>query len=279
MPGYFKKAPLVYVTAQFSCSRFPELNSSEQESLHKAMVNIGLPDRQTSEVSQVALNVSQASFQTEHSRILRQGFFSADKHRCFVITPASIEYRVSDYFKFGEFCRQLSGVLEALFQAVPAYKKSALKETILNYSDTIVPKQGRKLSDYFKEASILPLSFLSEYEGDLQQAGQTQATRIVKPDLRIAVSLEQLPVQNQQIQRWLPQQMVEPDQVLSMPLKIHPEFAQPNSRFYGILLTQGGKLINKTFTETSISNALNEIHEEIKHTFNGLLNHDVCNLD
>jgi len=279
MPGYFKKAPLTYVIAKFSCSRFPELDSQEKEQIRRAMINIGYPDYQVSEGEKVDFNMSDGDIEAKQSKILRAGFFSADRKRCLLLTPDSIEYRVSDYLNFEGFCDQLDDVLKAIFSAIPEYTKAAFKEAILSYSDTIIPEKERSISNYFKEDSILPLNFLQEYDNDVQQVGQTQATRIVRPNLRLNISLEQIPVINKQINRWLPQQVMELDQKLSMPLNIFRDPSNIDAKYYGILLLQGGRIVNKTIEQTDIIDIFSEIRHELKMTFSGLINKDVCEED
>lgn len=287
MPGRFEKAPLVYVTALIRTSSRPEFKADEWTDFQQSMIRAGLKDIKTGINHEINFSATAASQdgsppQPTMSKKTRYGFFSSDRHECLLLGPDYLEFRVSNYTKFHAFRDRLIDILEAAKKSVDIIGELDAQEIVLTYCDVIVPAYGRPLEKYFKvEEAILPLNFLSHNTEDSWQAGQVQATRVVTPKKKITIFLEQVPVDgNKKVGKWLPNNMIEPDSTMGMPLKIRPEWAEElEFPHFALLSTQASMLTQIPIKELSSSNALGELHELTRDTFNDIIHQSNCRQD
>jgi len=288
MPGRFKKAPLIYVTARIRTTPLPQLSSDQTAIVQQAMMKCGLVVSETSQsqvldITQVA-TISSSDQKIETSQLTtsvqRHGFFNVGRTECLILAHDTIEWRASTYSKYGTFAHSFEKAIQALLNAVDVFGCLVTQEFILSYADVIAPKQGRSLNEYFKASDkILPLSFLDKDTNDVQQVGLVQITRVTAPKEKISVSLEQLPVKERKIQKYLPEALRELDNNFSMPLHPQKEWSDLDSNDYGLLMTQAGLLKNTTLKELEFSSTFKRLHNLTSDTFRLLINRPVCNED
>jgi len=288
MPGRFKKAPLVYVTARIRTTSLPQLSSDQTAMAQQAMMKCGLvvsekSQSQVFDITQLAtISSNDQKIDTRQltTSVQRQGFFTTDRTECLILGHDSIEWRASTYTKYNAFARSFEKAIQALLNAVDVFGCLVTQEFILSYADVIAPKQGRSLNEYFRTSDkILPLSFLDKDTNDVQQVGLVQITRVTAPKEKISISLEQLPVKERKVQKYLPEALREPDNNFSMPLHSQKEWSNLDSDDYGLLMTQAGLLKNTTFNELEFSSTFKRLHNLTSDTFRSLINPQVCNED
>ena len=283
MDGYFKKAPLLYVTATIRTSEIPGFGDNKFENeLLEAMIVQGLPIKEDSRISTVKLQLNHDNTSTEKKDYPRRGFLSTDRQQCLVLSADGvIEYRDTNYHKFNRFLPRMMGLIEALCAVKPAYTNLAVHEILLNYSDTIVPHSGRTLQDYLKPTSLLPLNNIIAEDGgnDVQQSGMAAFNRVITPNLMLSVSMEQVPLSGGKVSQWLPKDLIEVDPRLSMPITIKGPTENADATHYGLLSTKGAHRINRSLKDAGIAGVLDLLHSKINGTFESLLNWEICRLD
>lgn len=289
MSGRFKKAPLVYVTARIATTTLPTLSTDQKAMIQQAMVKCGLvlsvaSKGQSLNVDKL-ISANQEETNTDQQQLvtplLREGFFSNDRTRCIIFEQDAIEWRAVDYTKYNIFIEEFQNILNTITEVVDAYGHIVTKEFILSYSDVIVPSNSRDLGDYFNNSdAILPLKMTVDHENDLEQVGQINVTRIIKPKEKIHISFEQLPVVNNKISKFLSAGMLEIDRDMSMPLNLQEEWKNiKDIKHYGLLMTQAGMLYESKLSTLSLEDTFGELHKLTRETFRSLLNRDVCNAD
>lgn len=288
MPGQYKKAPLVYVTARIRTTPIPNLSPDQVTLIQQVMVKNGLVIPVTSQGKSVNINplatMNPADLGTtpaiNFQNITRYGFLAFDRTQCLVIDADGIEWRASQYTKYENFVQSFTKILDALIETVDVFGFIHTQELVLSYADLITPMMGRSLGDYFKNAdAILPLSFLKDKKQDVRQMGQIQVVRIIKPTQKITISLEQLPVLDKKVHKYLPAEMIEPDNALSMPILLREESKYIEATSYGLLMTQAGLLENFPLKTFNIDNEFKALHKLTSDTFKSLLNEEICNQD
>tara|TARA_R110001592_G_scaffold316495_1_gene592984 strand:+ start:1823 stop:2710 length:888 start_codon:yes stop_codon:yes gene_type:complete len=284
MSGRYAKAPLIYMTAKIKTTPLPNLTSDQWALIEQLMVKNGLPEKVTSKVKEISFNASNESSQEESpvstSYVNRHGFFSADRSNALIIEKDGIEWRTSSYIRYAFVCEKFQQILEALCEQISAYQFVPTQELSLSYVDLIAPIGNRTLSEYFSNSDkILPLSAITGSEKDLQNFGLLQINRIVEPNKRIFISLDQLPVIEGRPSRFLPQNMMEPDNKLSMPLKLRDEWSNILLNHYALLTTQAALLTNTSLKDLKFQDACKPIHSLTRETFKGLINKEVCDID
>jgi len=288
MPGRFKKAPLVYVTARIATTPLPTLSADQKAMIQQAMVKCGLVLSEVSKgqslnfdklinVAQEETNIDQQQLVTP---LLRQGFFSNDRTKCVIFEQDAIEWRAVDYTKYNVFVDEFQNILKTIIDVVDVYGHVITKEFTLSYSDIIVPSNNHHLGDYFTNSeAMLPLTMTSSHQNDLEQVGQINVTRITEPKKKIQISFEQLLAGNK-LRKYLSEAMLEPDQAMSMPIKLREEWKNlENIKYYGLLMTQAGMLNESELSKLSFSDTFGELHELTRETFRSLINRDVCDVD
>lgn len=283
MSGRYAKAPLVYMTARIKTASLPNLTGDQWATVEQAMVTHGLPERVSGEVREVRFTVSadgnQDPTSTTHT-VSRYGFFSADRSYSLILDQDGIEWRTSSYSRYADLCQKVQTTLGALCEAVEAYKLIPVQELTLSYVDFIAPSAGRSLSDYFEGgANILPLGMLRGVEDDLQNFSHVQINRIVAPDKRIFISLEELATIEHKPIRFLPQTMMEPDDGFTMPLNLRDEWKTIPSDHYALLTTQAALLASTQLKDLNFQGMCDPIHQLTRETFKDLINKKVCDID
>lgn len=292
MPGQYRKPPLIYVTATIHTVEIPELDSNGDRELHHAMVRAGLTERRQSTTSGYNLEErsraaqGNTSLQSVRKELIRKGFFNADQSESLILDPNYLEYRVTKYEKYQTFIDRLAEIVKAI-NSVDIIGYINVREITLTYCDAIIPVYGSGLAQYFNaDSSVLPLDFIKNYQqNDVFQAGQLQVTRVIKPNEKISIHLEQLPYEkgsaNPKPTKWLTGPVTEPDPRLNMPLRPRDEWVErkPNDDYFGLLTTRASKIYQKRIADFSVAEAFASAHEITKETFSQVINKAVCDQD
>lgn len=285
MPGRYAKAPLVYMTARIKTTPLPNLTGDQWALVEQAMIKHGLPDPVRSEIQELSLAVpaepNQAPVPAVKAKTLpRHGFFSIDRSHSLILDQNGIEWRTSAYTRYANLCQKIEGTLNALCEAVDAYHFIPAQELSLSYVDLIAPLESRALSDYFVNGdSVLPIGLFKGTDRDRQNFGSVQVDRIVEPNTRIFVSLEELSTIKGKPSNILPPSMIEPDPRFAMPLSLRDEWSTIGSDHYALLTTQAALLTNTQLGKLKFEEACDPIHQLTQSTFDGLINRAVCDVD
>lgn len=286
----YKRAPLVYVTALVRTSALPKLTSDqtailEQSLIEKGLIHTVLGYSHTIEFQFDLRKIKEDSDAISSKDIDRQearrGFFSEDKRTCLIIEKNSIQWRTSNYKSYNDFRESFSDLIQLLVLCVASYGKTIVQEVVLNYSDVVVPLEGRQLDDYFTlDSHILPLSFFKNTP-DFQQAGVLNVTRVKSPTEKISISLEQLPTTEGKPSKFIPNSMIEFENDFAMPIVIQEDWMKPVSSrsHYALLLTQASALVRFKLEEFLKADIFSEIHDLTSQTFKMLINKEVCDVD
>lgn len=286
MPGQFKKAPLVYVTARIRTTGLPPLTVDQLSRAQQAMMRVGLVNAERSQSELIDFRALAEITSAEHrvekltTSIHRHGYFTADRTSGLILDHDGIEWRASRYTKYQAFASGFEKALHALLDAVDVLGCVVTQEFTLSYADVIAPAAGRSLSEYFSASErILPLSFLAKDHNDVQRVGHVQITRITAPTQKITISLEQLPAQDRKVGKFLPEVLREPDGHFAMPIAPHEAWSALGTNDYGLLMTQAGMLSSSELSFVDFPSTLEQLHGITRETFLSLINRSVCNED
>ncbi|WP_339868312.1 TIGR04255 family protein [Pseudohongiella nitratireducens] len=296
MSGQFIKAPLVYVTAKIRTTEIPALLADQRAALHQAMMKCGLPEPQSSEFEAFELSFGQRDTNSEESssissvgknKVVRRGFFDAERTQALILEPNAIEYRASAYTKYDDFIGAFSRLVGQLIEGVDVLSELLCQEFVLSYADAIVPYPGRELTAYFaNDGKILPLDSFFENTQKLDlddgeneiRLGQVQITRVKERSQKIDLTLEQLPITSG-VKRLLPTALLEPESKFTMPLTFNGPDENPAANEYCLLMTQAAKLEKLKLGELKVADKFESLHALTKETFWHLINRDVCDVD
>lgn len=291
MPGRFKKAPLVYVTARIQTTELPDFLADQQIQLQQAMIQHKMPEYKSASLDEIQVSMpgggadhgGDVEIQPMARKRVRRAFFSDERKECLLLEANFIEFRTVAYTKYSDFIARFAQLLSALVSSVPVYGDVLSHEFSLSYADIIVPFPGRSLEDYFaNDGKLLPLDAFfpdDDAEPDEFRVGQVQISRITAPNQRIDMTLEQLPVKQGRLLRYLPAAMAEPDGRLSMPLLAPHSVPLDEVPYYGLLMTQAAKLEKLKLVDVELHQSFASLHELTKQTFWRLINERVCKKD
>ncbi len=282
MSGRFKKAPLIYMTSRIKTTPLPELTKDQSALVQQVMLKNGLPEQVQSELRgfEMALQPQSNAAAPIPTSLIRTAYFSKDRMHCLLWDQQGFEWRTSKYTRFSEFCEKITKILHELCQVADALEYVPVQEIALSYADFIAPLSGRILADYFHSGNkILPINMLPASNDDYHNLGSVEVERIVKPNQRIYVALEQLPTRDNKPIRFLPQKMIEFDEKLTMPLKLLDAWREIPTSHYAILMTQSGQLMEASLGDLDFNASVEQIHVLTKSTFEQLINLPVCNVD
>lgn len=286
----YKYAPLVYVTALVKTSALPKLTSDQTALLEQALIEDGFIHSARSFSSTLSFRLGASEMTGANDEVIedelepeefRKGFFSESRTDAIVVAPSAIEWRTTDYSSYDELRSKFRNVIGTISRVVPSYGKVIVNEVVLNYSDVIVPKSGRRLSDYFAEAShLLPLSPFESFE-DVQQVGTLSVTRITNPTQKISLFIEQLPTNDGRPSKLVPNSMLELDREFGMPLPTRDDWKDSVAErtHYALMLTQASNLVRYQLVDYLESDIFQETHELTSNTFRSLINDEVCDVD
>lgn len=283
MSGKYERAPLIYVTASILTTGLPRLVNEQPGLLQQLMIQHGLPEKRVSESPAFNLTLDHKGFGEpagEVGTLRRVGFFSPDSSESVIFDDGLIEYRTTRYEDYEALCDRLITLFDAIFESIAVYKDIFSKELAMSYVDVILPYGSRRLFEYFGANNSMPRTFLNGLDrDDLQVVGNVSLSRIITPEHKVNISLEQLPIIDGRIPKFLPNGLTEPDNKFAMPLFVTPNVEDVKPSEYALLLTQSMKLLTKKLSDLDIKKDFEPLHESTKSSFKGIINHDVCNED
>lgn len=288
MSGYFEKAPLVYMSATLRTTSLPQLKAEQWVTIGQTLFRCGLPEAVECAVNELdltgALTASATPTSANISQHLRRGYFSADRTEALIFDKMGIEWRSTTYLKYKHVTERFGLVLEAICKSEDLFRLVSIEEITLSYADIIVPFKGRKLSDYFKKGNdILPINILMDSQReDLQKIGHIELTRVVAPNEKIYMSLEQLPLIGGKVTKFLPQVLTEPFPIFGQPISEQADWDYPElsqQKYYALLVTQASILQSHQLGEFVFADNSKSLHDLVSMEFKAVINKDVCDLD
>jgi uncharacterized protein (TIGR04255 family) len=235
-----EKAPLVYVQAQFHFTDLPSSKlgtEQELESLHNAMMDIGLADRIDSKVVEMGFHLNQDASKdgyfevkqekNDMARLIFRGF----GNRCAVeLMRNRLILKATNYTCYEDFKEFGDKILKIAEANLAALGKVLTKQISLRYVDVILPSQQRELSDYI-QATLLPFhpNFAS------QTVGMSQSVSVTGENQTMVLVMEEVqPTPSGLPGRWLPADLMEPEPRASLMLIPMLQSYHPGKN-YGIL--------------------------------------------
>lgn len=237
-----KKAPLVFVQAQFHFSDLPSKNlgtDQELENLHRAMMDIGLADRIESKVIKLGFQFNQdvtkegyfqlkpEQEQNDMARLIFRGF---GNRRAVELMRNRLTVKTTEYTCYEDFKTFVENILNTVEANILALSKVLTKHISLRYVDIILPNVQYELKDYIKP-ELLP--FRPTFAD--QTVGLSQSVAITGDNRAMVIVMEELqPTVSGFPGRWLPADLMELDNNASlnlMPMVDHYHLGKN----YGIL--------------------------------------------
>lgn len=288
MSGYYKKAPLVFMNAILNCGALPPLSVEQRLVVNQALFKLGLVHFVDGSTHNVQLTAAFASDPNPtHAAIgrdVRIGYMSSDRSEALIFTASAIEYRTTKYTQSDTVFSRIKEILVVLGEVIELYNHCITSEIIFSYADVIMPLPGRKLSDYFANGeSALPISmFEGTANSPLQQSAHVQYSRIVTPNLKVYVSIEQIPIVKGFPLRLIPEIFFEPLPALGQDISLRPEWVATlgsDAPYYVLLVTQAAMLFTKPVTQVEFNQDARILHDNASDVFRGLINKPVCDID
>jgi|SRR5690554_2782879 len=263
-------APLVHVLIHLRFSGVAALKNISpelQKTLHESMVGEGLAEEIVSEAEQVDFIFDPIAQQMRHKKTtLKRLLFRAEGEQEIVeVSDSSIIYKTTLYTGFDAFHRKFSTLLSVLLSVIPNLEKSLMKNVGLRYVDVLVPSDNYKLRD-FVSPTVLPPLF--DNEGELLQARVLKVTKSEKNQV-LVVSLEELPVHNNQVYKVLPDNLIEPDDKCALIISGQASWLKVTADSYGLLDIDHTYEFagSPKFDETDINTAVVQLYKKSSEVF------------
>ena len=263
------KAPLVHALIHLRFTEVPGLKpiSSELVSLlHAKMMDLGFPEKIESQADVLEWSFDPISQQMKQKKLsdVRLLFRAAGEQDIVEVSSSSIVLKSTSYDTFHEFYKKFYKILHCCMEIIPNLSKTLLKSVGLRYVDIIAPSDGFLLSDFVNQ-EVLPPRL--EVDGEHLQGHSLKA---VKTDNQVLVlNFEELPVQNRQIQKVLPDNLIEPDNKCGLIIKGQHDWFNVGSPTYGILdIDHTHQFMNSpAFDADEISLATKKLYERSSEVF------------
>jgi uncharacterized protein (TIGR04255 family) len=235
-----KKAPLIYVQAQFHFTDLPSPKlgtEQELESLHNAMIDLGLADRIDSQVVEMGFHLNQdvskdgyfevKQEKNDMARLIFRGF---GNRRVVELMRNRLIIKVTDYTSYEDFKEFGDRILKIAEANLAVLGKMLIKQISLRFIDVILPSQQRELNDYIHPA-LLPF-----HPGFAKQTvGMSQSVSVTGDNQNMVLVMEEAqPVPSGLPGRWLPADLMEPESRASLVLNPILE-SYSKGKNYGIL--------------------------------------------
>jgi len=230
------KAPLVHTLIHLRFTEVPALTTITTElvsSLHSKMMDKGFPEKIESKAEVLEWSYDSASQQMRQKKITasRLLFRAAGEQEIVEVSDSSLVLKSTSYKTFNEFYQKFYAILLVCMETIPNLEKCLLKSVGLRYVDVIAPTQGLKLSDFVREG-IQPPSL--NVEGTHLQGHTLKAVKVDENQI-LVLNFEELPTFKNQIQKVLPDNLMEPDEKCGLVIHGQKEWFSIDSPTYGIL--------------------------------------------
>lgn len=240
MKKKLKKAPLVYAQAQFHFTDLPSRQlgtEQELENLHKAMMDIGLADRIDSQVVEMGFHFNQEAskegyFQVKQEKndMVRLIFRGFGNRRAVELLRNRLVIKTTEYTCYEDFKIFIDSILKVVEVNITALGKVLTKQISLRYVDIVLPSYQYELKDYISP-ELLP--FHPTFA--MQTVGVSQSVAITGDNRAMVLVMEEVqPTQSGYPGRWLPADLMEPDNRASLTLNPIVDDYQAGKN-YGIL--------------------------------------------
>jgi len=211
-------APLILVQAQINFSNLPSLElgtEQELENLHKAMIKLGFAEKIDSEVVEIGFQFKPEAagdgygelkqHKSNSKRLVFRGF---NKTQSVELIQNRLTIKNTQYENHTKYNSDIREILTVFNTHLSDLKNVLIKQASLRYIDVILPCKGKELSNYI-EPNLLPFhpAFATETMGisqSIAKTGENQFMVITTEEVKADVT--GLPG------RWLPADMLEPDQ-------------------------------------------------------------------
>jgi uncharacterized protein (TIGR04255 family) len=240
MKKFLEEAPLVLSVLHLEFSKIPALSVMTQEmsnSLHQRMIGEGFPERIDSqqEIVEFAFNNSNNNQppQKQTTNVHRTLFRASGEMDIVQVCDHALILKTTNYQRFEDFHEKFTGAIQACIDVIPNFDKALLKSVGLRYVDLIAPKPGALLSDYIS-SEVLPMS-LSMLDKPLKRHGKTFTQSQVNENQVINVIFEEIPTEQGQVHKVLPDNLIETDPKGGLIIRGHQWWRELDSPTYGIL--------------------------------------------
>jgi uncharacterized protein (TIGR04255 family) len=224
MKKKLKKAPLVYAQAQFHFTDLPSRQlgtEQELESLHKAMMDIGLADRIDSKVLEMGFHFNQEAskegyyqVKQEENNMVRLIFRGFGNRRAVELLRNRLIIKTTEYTCYEDFKFFIDSILKVVEANITALGKVLTKQISLRYVDIVLPSYQYELKDYISP-ELLP--FHPTFA--MQTVGVSQSVAITGDNRAMVLVMEEIqPTPSGYPGRWLPADLMEPDNRASLTL-------------------------------------------------------------
>lgn len=271
MSGYFEKAPLSYVSIRLNTTTLPKLQDSQKSMLQQAMLGCDLVFYEASAGKRVELKNDAKSHEVNVNDVYRHGFIDAERRNSLVLDDNGIEWRTTKYSEYDAFIEVFNKVFTVFMSVASFYSPAIVQEIVLSYVDMIVPDEGCSLSEYFSSIISLPVS--NEFKDGVFYVGSTTISNIVKPDLKIDITLEQLP---QKFKKYLPESLMETEIKFGMNITNPFILSDVDGAEYALLMTSASRLTDSKLSEINCINETKPLHTITKDTFYKVINSEFC---
>ncbi|MFS1932901.1 TIGR04255 family protein [Vibrio splendidus] len=276
MSGYFEKAPLVYVVGRIKTTELAPLLAEQVIHLQQVMSESDFIYASEDTVTKLEFNISpEDGSTTKTTPHARRCYHSPDKRTSLVVEPDAVEYRTTDYQGFDDFISKFKSVLSQLNKAFNFYHNALVQEITLSYVDVVASfDEQYKLSNFFSDSIVLPLESQSKYyQGDIIQMGKLDFSRVIETNLKVYVSLEQLPIKAGKL---IPDLLMENCKAFGMPIALEKALAESTDNHYALLMSQASTLPSEDTKLVSFDFGLfDKVHTHSKEIFLNMLNRDV----
>lgn len=240
MKTILEKAPLVHTVVHLEISRCPALKLSDsqiEDAVQSRMIDLGFQDYIRSEhrVLEISAQFSEDNQPSSSKEVItpRRVFRSASQRDLVEVSENAIILKTTDYSTFEELKEKYFDVLTALLDTVDQTGKILLKRIGLRYVDVIAPAPGSKLPDYIQEG-MLPAR-LDMLPGAKKLQGVMMSRSQTAPGSEMTIGFEEIPPQDGQVRKVLPNNLLEPDNNCTIKIAGQPWWAHMDADTYGIL--------------------------------------------
>lgn len=279
------------MVARVHASAIPKLTEDQKAVLGQTLREFGFKQEVKSFAQEYGVNfqfsvdkpIDKENSKMEFSErpFKRRAYFDNDRTSAFILQQEYLEFRTSAYTKYSDVTKLIQQVIDGICERIVPCRDIVVREISLIYVDIILPHVGRSLGDYFdSNDEVLPLSiFKVQNENDVLSLGSVQVTRVIEPEKKIVISLEQLPTSEQGLPtKVLPSRLVENDPKFAMEISLSCPQGNPKGH-YALLTTESGTMLSSELQDLNFYEASRTIHQQTSTMFKGLINKDVCDLD
>jgi uncharacterized protein (TIGR04255 family) len=274
----YENPPVIYAVAKVIFKQGIGSHSEEKyKQLLESLKPLGFESYQRSNVKGIQLKQADNSFSIKEAESARLAYFSPNRQISVLLDENVIELRVSHYTDHSFFLDTFKKVLDACMDNELTIG-SQLREVELNYVDLFVPNEC-SLEEMFKVITLPNKQFHYEAD-DVVHVGSINFTRVVAPgNIKVVVNLEQLPKRKEQGAKFLPNSLMEPDDLFTMPVNLERLFLDTYEGDYAIVHTICGGLMEEGFKYNTqvIRDKFENLYSESIKTFDHMIDTDVCN--